>query len=80
MHVHLDGTCQAVGGWLEDVGRAPAAVPEILRAVLVGYEQQCYRRVGLRWVDADSRGWKVFGCGVGEGLLQRAYEVRVRRV
>lgn len=52
MYIDLDRPVQRVRGRVEDVCRAPAAVPEVLRRVLVRYEQDGDAVVGLSGIDA----------------------------
>ena len=76
MHVNLDRAAQAAGG-REGVGRPPAAVPEVLRGVLVGDEQDGDAAVVRGGVDADGRCGEVLGSGLREGFLEGADEVCV---
>jgi len=52
MHIYLDRTAERTRGGVEDVRRAPAAVPEVLRRVLVGDKEDCDAAVGVDRVDA----------------------------
>jgi hypothetical protein len=76
VHVDLDRAVQAAGG-REGVGRPPAAVPEVLRGVLVGDEQDGDAAVVRGGVDADGRCGEVLGSGLREGFLEGADEVCV---
>lgn len=77
VHVDFDGAAQVAGGGREGVGGAPAAVPEVLRGILVRDENDGEVGVRGRGVDADGGCGKVFGGGFGEGLLERADEVGI---
>jgi hypothetical protein len=76
VHVDLDGAAQAAGG-RQGVGGPPAAIPEVLRGVLVCDEQDGDVAVVGGGVDADGRCGEVLGRGFGEGLLEGADEVCV---
>jgi len=76
VHVDLDRAAQAAGG-RQGVGGPPAAVPEVLRRVLVGDEQDGDGAVVGGGVDADGRCGEVLAGGLGEGLLEGADEVCV---
>ena len=76
MHINLDRAAQAAGG-RQGVGRPPAAVPEVLRRVLVGDEQDGDAAVVGGGVDADGRCGEMLAGGFGEGLLEGADEVCV---
>ena len=72
MDVYLDCAIEGVGGGVEGVGGSPAAVPEVLGAVFVCYEEDGDLRVVLDWVDAYCGGGEVFCCARGEGFLEGA--------
>ena len=76
VNVDLDRAAQAARG-RQGVGRPPAAVPEVLRRVLVCDEQDGDVAVVGGWVDADGRCGEVLGGGFGEGLLDGADKVCV---
>ena len=76
MNVDSDRAAQAAGG-SQGVCGPPAAVPEVLRRVLVRYEQDSNAVVGGGRIDADGGLGEVFGGGLGEGLLDRTDEVCV---
>jgi len=76
VHVNLDRAAQAARG-RQGVGRPPAAVPEVLRRVLVCDEQDGDVAVVGGGVDADGRCGEVLGSGFGEGFLEGADEVGV---
>jgi len=76
VHVNLDRAAQAARG-RQGVGGPPAAVPEVLRRVLVCDEQDSDVAVVGRGVDADGRCGEVLGGGFGEGLLEGADKVCV---
>ena len=78
MNVHINRAGQSAGRRRVEVGRAPASIPEVLRAVFVGYEEQ--RDAGAGRVDADGGGWEVLRCGGGEGFVAGVDEVGVGRV
>jgi len=72
VHINLDGAAQGACGRVEGVCGAPAAVPEVLRGVLVRYEQDGDTVVGIGGINAHCRGWEVLGGGCGEGFLKGA--------
>lgn len=76
VHINLDRAAQAAGG-RQGVGRPPAAVPEVLRRVLVGDEQDGDAAVVGGGVDADGRCGEMLAGGFEEGLLEGADEVCV---
>ena len=76
VHVDLDRAAQATRG-RQGVGGPPAAVPEVLRRVLVCDEQDGDVAVVGGGVDADGRCGEVLGSGFGEGFLEGADEVCV---
>jgi len=76
VHVDLDRAAQAAGG-RQGVGGPPAAVPEVLRRVLVGDEEDGDVAVVGGGVDAEGGCGEVLGGGFGEGLLEGANEVCV---
>jgi hypothetical protein len=76
VHVDFDGAAETAGRG-EGVGGPPAAVPEVLRRVLVCDEQYGDSAVISGGVDADGGGREVFGGGFGEGFLEGADEVGV---
>lgn len=77
MHIDLDRAGDGVRRRRDDVCRPPAAVPEVLRAVLVRDEEDGDRGVGVDGADGCGARGKVLRGAGGESLLQRADQIRV---